>query len=87
MIEKALERAQDLVSGERQSMYGPPGENWQRTASIWSGILDRKVLPEEAMLCMMGVKLARLSQNYSDDSLVDLLGYLILYPKEIRREP
>lgn len=71
--------AAEIVEGARQKDYGSPLENWSRTAAIWSAVLSKKlnapITPEEAVLCMIGVKLARLAHRYTRDSLVDIPGY------------
>ena len=54
-----------------------------RIAEIWSIILanklDEDITPEEVVACMVGLKLARLSEDISkDDSWVDIIGYAAL---------
>ena len=71
------QKAEELVNGIRQSDYGHPKVNMKRIASIWSGVLDMEVTPEQVALCMAGLKLARLvhSPNH-EDTQVDLMGYI-----------
>lgn len=71
------QKAEELVNGIRQSDYGHPKVNMKRIASIWSGILDMEVTPEQVALCMAGLKLARLVHSPShEDTQVDLMGYI-----------
>ena len=52
--------------------------NHQRIADIWSISLEKKlkepITPEEAVACMIGVKVARLAEDINkDDSWVDII--------------
>jgi|2_EtaG_2_1085320.scaffolds.fasta_scaffold01027_2 hypothetical protein len=70
-----LEEAEGLVEGPRQEAYGHPRDNYRRTAQLWSAILDTEISPEDVVLCMMGVKLARMGNAVKRDSIVDVAGY------------
>lgn len=70
------QQASEYVKGDRGAVYGSPLVNHQRIADIWSVILGTKVTPEQAVLCMLGVKLARLVQTVDHkDTIVDIHGY------------
>ena len=75
-----LERADDIINGDRQDDYGPALENWERTSKLWSAVLQDKlkkdITPEEALLCMTCVKIAREVYKPKEDNLVDGAGYL-----------
>jgi len=74
--EPVLVEAHRLINQNRQAAYGHPLDNWGRTARIWSEILGTQVTPEQAILCMVGTKLARLVQSPGHrDSIVDVAGY------------
>lgn len=74
-----LEGAEQLINGPRQKEYGPAKLNHQRIANIWSIIFSREVTPEQVVACMIGVKLARLSEDITkDDSWMDIIGYAAL---------
>lgn len=64
-----------LVNTERQSDYGHPKPNMDRTACIWSGILGISVTPRQVALCMIGLKLAREAHRHKDDNVVDIHGW------------
>ena len=80
-MNNAATAAVDLVTGERQNDYGHPGDDFERQALIWTGILRKKLAPgcsidaRDIALCMIGVKLARESHKHKADNLVDIHGY------------
>lgn len=73
--------AQSLVCGSRNDDYGNPRPDFERIASVWSGIIGEKLkLPLTAVeigLLMTGLKLVRHAHKPKDDNLVDALGYLM----------
>lgn len=72
-----LHKANDLINGDRASEYGSATENFGRIAAIWSQILKRTVTEEEVILCMIGLKMARLVNTPThEDSWVDIAGYV-----------
>lgn len=73
--ETALQEAQRLVYGDRQGTYGHPLDDYACTAAMWSAILRHPVTPEQAILCMVAVKLSRESRQHKRDNLVDMAGY------------
>jgi hypothetical protein len=77
VAEFMLEEALKIVNGDRQNSYGGPRHGHERIAKIWSVILERDITPEQVVLCMIGLKLARLcnSPNHRD-SWVDIAGYV-----------
>lgn len=76
-----LDEAHRLVRGDRAAAYGDPLDTWANTAEIMSGILrpilreGASVTAELAVLCMIGVKLAREAHLHRRDSIVDIAGY------------
>ena len=74
-----LKTAEELINGERAKEYGPARKNHERIAQIWSIILEQEITPEQVVACMVGLKLARLSEDMTkDDSWVDIIGYAAL---------
>jgi len=70
-----LDQAKDTVK-DRGEEYGTVVENFNRAALIWSSVLGRPVTAQEVALCMIGLKLARLSYDPdSEDGWVDVAGY------------
>jgi hypothetical protein len=77
------EEATKLVCGDRNEQYGPPEQDYQRTAATWSGMLIHKLKPgevieaREAMLMMAGLKLCREMTKPKRDNRVDAIGYVL----------
>lgn len=77
-VETICQEADRLVSSDRQQQYGPPWEDFQRTAAMWEPILGLPlgaISPEHVGMCMIAVKLSRLCQGYKHDTAVDIAGY------------
>lgn len=71
-----LEEALSVVTGPRAAAYGDARVNWGRTAEIASSIIGKDLTPEELVLILVAVKLARLHTTGNHrDSIVDLAGY------------
>ncbi|MFA5525937.1 MAG: DUF4406 domain-containing protein [Acholeplasmataceae bacterium] len=70
-----LTEAQNLVHGPRQHDYGHPIHDWTRTAAMWSALLDTTVTAEQAVMCMIAVKLSREVNRPKRDNRVDAAGY------------
>ena len=74
-----MKTAEELINGPRAKEYGPARKNHERIAKIWSIILKQEITPEQVVACMVGLKLARLSEDITkDDSWVDIIGYAAL---------
>ena len=64
---------------ERGAVYGSAATNHRRISELWSGYLDTYISPEQAAMCMLLVKVSRLSESSThDDSLKDLIGYALV---------
>jgi hypothetical protein len=74
-----LDKAEELINGQRAKDYGDCRMNHQRIADIWAVILNTEVSPEQVAACMIGLKLARLANDVKqDDTWVDIAGYAAL---------
>ena len=73
--------AEKLVVGDRNASYGNPREDYERVAKVWSGLLKDKltadITPEEAIMCMIGLKLCREIHKPKEDTSVDIVGYTL----------
>lgn len=79
-----LEHAARIIA-ERRATYGDPATSMATVAARWSVTLGRRVTPAEVVLCMIDLKLARLSHDPNHhDSLLDVIGYAALLPEVTR---
>ena len=58
-----LTKAEEIINGERAKDYGSTLDNFGRIAKMWSAILGVEVTPEQHVLCMVAVKMARLCHS------------------------
>lgn len=70
------QRADDLVNGDRQDMYGEPVNNMGNIARAWSGVCGFTISPKQVALCLAAMKLVREGYRHQDDNLIDAIGYL-----------
>ena len=70
-----LEKTIKIISGDRHKDYGDKTTNHQNIADLWSTFLGHKVTAQQAAICMMLVKVARLKNRKTDDCYVDMAGY------------
>jgi hypothetical protein len=80
--EAILDEAKRLVCGDRQASYGPPDQDFQRTAKMWEALLGVYikngvlVIPPKAVaMCMIALKLSRETHMKKRDNAVDIAGY------------
>ena len=81
-----LQRANELIGGDRQRDYGNKLQNFSQIAMLWQGTLATKLQPgakitaEDTALCMIQVKIARLAKSPDHkDSILDIAGYAGCY--------
>lgn len=81
-----LKRAHSTITGPRQQDYGDKLQNFSQIAMLWQGTLapllapDARITPELVALCMIQVKVARLSKSPDhEDSILDVAGYAGCY--------
>lgn len=77
-----LQKAADLVGGDRAESYGPMEENFDRISVLWNAWLQIRrdpaapLAPEDIGYMMMLMKLARTQSGpYSPDTAIDMAGY------------
>ncbi|MFZ1415663.1 MAG: DUF6378 domain-containing protein [Defluviicoccus sp.] len=70
-----LQHAQGVIE-HRERIYGPPAEAFAAIATRWSLVLGITVSPAQVALCLIDLKLARLTRDPKHlDSIVDVAGY------------
>tara|TARA_R100000935_G_C2730534_1_gene121774 strand:+ start:249 stop:563 length:315 start_codon:yes stop_codon:yes gene_type:complete len=74
-----LDKAKELIIGDRDQEYGNAFTNFDDIAKGWSVIFREEVTREQVALCMAWVKMARLVKNPEhEDSWIDIAGYSAL---------
>jgi hypothetical protein len=85
--ESALNEAKHLIMGDRNAQYGPPTQDFRRTAELLNALGYRRVvevndvqvaqiLPSDVAIIIAQVKVSRLMHSRQKrDSWVDLAGY------------
>ncbi len=70
-----LQHAAGVIEN-RERIYGPAAESFAAIAARWSLVLGIDVTPAQVALCLIDLKLARLSRDPKHlDSIVDVAGY------------
>ena len=76
--------ANDIINGERQQVYGPPTESFQRIAAFWSAYTGVKLNEVDIVYMMQLLKISRGKQDalafnegrkISRDNPMDTVGY------------
>ena len=81
-----LEKVQHITQ-ERQQHYGHPLANFTEIAKRWSLTLSTPITPAQVALCMIDLKMSRLSHNPThQDSLLDILGYGVCLDELLKGE-
>jgi len=76
-----LQEANDLIYGERNASYGPPNQDFQRTADMWTGLLQfnlkegYRIRAQDVAWMMMMLKASRAQHSDKRDNYVDAAGY------------
>ena len=73
--EDILEEALRITRGDRQASYGPPDQDFRRTAKMWSALKGVEFEPREVALFMIALKLSRETHQSKMDNWVDVAGY------------
>jgi hypothetical protein len=73
--EDILEEALRITKGDRNASYGPPDQDFQRTAQMWSAIKGVPFEAREVAMFMVALKLSRETHQRKRDNWVDIAGY------------
>lgn len=73
-----------LVDEDRQDQYGPPDENLERIAKLWSNYLNVPVSAMDVALMMVLLKISRTKAGYARDNAVDGVAYFLIYDSMAR---
>lgn len=81
-----LLEAERILTGERDTDYGDPVENFSRIAEIASLLSGEKLTPETCVTVMIAVKLSREQYKHKRDNLVDLVAYIEILNRILNRK-
>jgi len=76
-----LAEASRITRGSRQAQYGPPDQDFRRTAGMWSALFAAKLKdgvtfePRDVALAMILLKTSRETHQRKRDNWVDIAGY------------
>ena len=78
-----LEKAKDLITGDRNETHGDAFQNHAEIAEFWNIYLDKKLQPmasitaEDVALMMVLMKISRNTQGKKNnlDNFIDMCGY------------
>lgn len=86
--DELLSEAAQIISADRQDVYGAARDNFTSTGKLWGTALNRRDFePHEVAIAMILLKIDRLRKTPGHaDSWVDILGYAAL-GGEIATEP
>lgn len=74
--EECLNRAKEIVTGNKEAEYGSPEDNFSTIANLWGAYLNEPIKTKDVAVMMIMVKLARISSGHAkDDNWVDIAGY------------
>lgn len=74
--EDVLSKAEEIVTGARETTYGSPEDSFTTIAGLWGSYLDIQLSPSDVAMLMVLLKVARSKGNkrYADN-YVDIAGY------------
>lgn len=79
--EDILDTAARITRGDRNASYGPPDQDFRRTAGMWSALFGAKLQegvtfePRDVAMAMILLKCSRESHQRKLDNWVDIAGY------------
>lgn len=73
--EDVLEEALRITSGDRQAQYGPPDQDFQRTAKMWTALKGVEFTANDVAMFMILLKCSRQTHQNKRDNWVDIAGY------------
>ena len=79
--EDILDTAARITRGDRSASYGPPDQDFRRTAGMWSALFAAKLKdgvtfePRDVALAMILLKASRETHQRKRDNWVDIAGY------------
>jgi len=73
--EDILDEAMRLTKHDRQAQYGPPDQDFTRTAAMWSALKGVPFSAQDVATFMICLKMSREQHQRKRDNWVDIAGY------------
>lgn len=73
--ESILLEAERLTDGDRQAQYGPPEQDFSRTAAMWNALFGWTATARDVAMAMICLKLSRQTHQNKRDNWTDIAGY------------
>ena len=71
-----IDLAKEIVSKDREKMYGNKSNNHKNISKLWSAYLDKKITPKDVAILMLLLKVARTKLGKElIDNYIDMVGY------------
>ena len=74
-MEDILDEAKRITEGDRQAQYGPPDQDFRRTAMMWSAWKGVEFDARDVAVFMILLKCSREKHQRKRDNRVDIAGY------------
>lgn len=72
-----LHKAEECICVDREEQYGNPEDSFGMISKLWSIYLDREISPENVVIMMALLKIARIAKGrFKADSYIDAIGYM-----------
>ena len=79
-----LERAANLISGDRAQAYGDFGDQMRSLSTAFNAVTGHNITPEDASRFLMLLKIRRGITATDQDSEIDLAGYAALHGEHFK---
>lgn len=70
-----LQRAGELICGDRNQEYGSPHDSHKRIADLWSALLGIEIRPYQAAIMLALMKASRAMTDHKLDTFIDGAAY------------
>lgn len=76
---ECLEKAKEIVNGQREQDYGRPENNLGAIAELWTDTFGKTFDSVDVCIAMIELKISRIKSGHATmDSFVDIAGYAAL---------
>ena len=83
-----LEKASELIAGDREKDYGDKVNNHKNIAKLWSSYLDTEIRAHDVAILMTLLKVARTKLGaVSEDTYIDMAAYSAIAGEIKFKEP